>query len=344
MKQQHLKKQLIVVCQKSTVEDETNTVHRSLFTVHRQNGFTLIELLIAVTIAIIIIGATYATYISQQRSFTAQDQVSEMTSTSKVALDMIVNDIREAGFGVPDDLSSVQRVIGCPGINGYTERVTLQDGVGAGTTDVITIVGGFRLVGNINANYTSGSTTLVLTDTGIVNNNDKSYISIGGMTLAIVSSVDSSTTLTLQSGLNKSYPVGVPVYLVENRTYSVTVAGELQRTVRDSGNAGCITSPDGPDTIAENIEDLQIAFEVDTNGDGIPDAFRYDVGNIALGAGDVILRIRVNLLAQTARPDPNFLGQGNPPNSIENRDLSALLNDNLRRRWWQMQVDPRNPI
>ena len=66
-------------------------------------GFTLIELLIALVISMVIIGAIYGSYISQQRSYIAQDQVAEMNSTSKIALDMIVNDIREIGFGLPDN-------------------------------------------------------------------------------------------------------------------------------------------------------------------------------------------------------------------------------------------------
>ena len=70
----------------------------------------------------VIIGAIYGSYISQQRSYIAQDQVAEMNSTSKIALDMIVNDIRETGFGLPEDLTTIQRTAGCNGINGFTKN------------------------------------------------------------------------------------------------------------------------------------------------------------------------------------------------------------------------------
>ena len=60
-------------------------------------------------------------------------------------------------------------------------------------------------------------------------------------------------------------------------------------------------------------------------------------------ASDSLLRIRLNLLARTARPDPNFQGQGNPPAAIENRNHSST-DDSLRRRLWQMEVALRNPL
>ncbi|MEW6214402.1 MAG: prepilin-type N-terminal cleavage/methylation domain-containing protein, partial [Nitrospirota bacterium] len=286
-----------------------------------EKGFTLTELMIAIVIGMIVISATYATYISQQRSFTAQDQVAEMNSTSKIALDMIANDIRETGFGVPDDLTTVQRTVGCSGINGFTQKINLTDNTAS--EDQITILGGFRLVGNIASAVSSGSTTLTLTDTSELNTTDRAYISIAGLSFAIVTAIDSGTnTLTLQTGLDRDYPAGVPVYLIENVTYQI-VNGELQKVRRLNGG-GCATNPD-TDTIAENIEDLQFALVDIAPADGVTD------------------RIRVNLLATTARPDPNFQGQGNPPATIENRNLAAT-NDSLRRRWWQMEVDLRNPI
>jgi len=102
---------------------------------------------------------------------------------------------------------------------------------------------------------------------------------------------------------------GVPVYLIEDYTYQVA-GTELQRVRRLNS-----IDPD-IDIIAQNIEDLQFAL-LNNN------------------------TVRVNILASTARPDPNFRGLGNPPETIENRNLPAT-NDALRRRWWRMEVAVRN--
>ncbi len=324
MRQQHREKQLVIYTHRSKVKD------RRLST---NGGFTLVELMIAIVIGMIIIGATYSTYISQQRSFVAQDQVAEMNTTSKIALDMIANDIREAGFGVPE--------AGTYNINGFTTVITPTDLTNA--PDSITLVGGFRKAGTLCSNAAGldigpGDTQIVLvppsgsTTLNNINTTDKKNISIGGISFGIVTGGGgATTTITLQNMVGRPYPrytdqngngkcddgEGVPVYVIEDITYQV-VGTDLQRVRRLNGG-----SPD-IDVIAQNIEDLQIAL-VDINGDGITD------------------RIRVNILARTARPDPNFQGQGNPPATIENRNLAAT-NDSLRRRWWQMEVDLRNPI
>ncbi len=70
-----------------------------------EKGFTLVELLIAITITAFALAGVYTTFVVQQRSFTTQDKVSEVNLTSKIAFDMIINDIRTAGFGYPDDES-----------------------------------------------------------------------------------------------------------------------------------------------------------------------------------------------------------------------------------------------
>jgi prepilin-type N-terminal cleavage/methylation domain-containing protein len=319
-RQYHKKSYKLQVTSYKFKNKEKLVTHRGLR--NKQHGFTLVELLIATAIGMIVIGALYGTYIAQQRSFTAQDQVAEMNSTSKIALDMIVNDIRETGFGVPSSLDTIERTAGCLGINGFTQAVNLTDN--SASEDQITLLGGFRKVGDLTAAAESGSTTLILTDISLLTDSggnfqpDRGYISVGGIDMAVVTAVDGLTnTLTLQDGIQRSFPAGVPVYLVENVTYQV-VNGELQ-SVRRLAGAGCATSPD-TDVIAENIEDLQ-----------------FD------GDGSATGRIRVNILASTARGDPNFQGQGNPPLTIENRNHAAT-NDALRRRWWQMEVDLRNPV
>jgi len=267
--------------------------------------------------------------------------VAEMNSTSKIALDMIVNDIRESGFGLPEDLPTIQRASGCLGINGFTQKITSTNSSSA--EDKITLLAGFRRIGTIATAFSAGSPTLTLTATDLLKDGttfkpDRGYISIGGVSFAIVTAI-SGNILTLDTTIpvDKTFPVNVPVYLVENVTYEV-VNGQLQRTRRSDNSGGsCGTTPE-TDVIAEHIEDFQIAYGVDTDSDGVIDQYR----NAPL-ASDSLLRIRLNLLARTAKADPNFQGQGNPPAAIENRSHSTT-DDSLKRRLWQMEVALRNTI
>jgi type IV pilus assembly protein PilW len=341
MKQQRHKKQSEVRSQKLEVRKQPST----------DSGVTLVELMIAIVIGMILIGSIYGSFISQQRSFTAQDQVAEMNSTSKISLDMIVNDIRETGFGVPD--------AGTYNINSFTNVITATDSTTA--PDQITLLGGFRRAGTLCSNgagavISPNDIQLILrrpsdSSEWIINNGDRGNISFAGLNSAVITNGPGTgvrETITIQNPIGKAFPrytdsngngvcddgEGVPVYVVEDITYQV-VGTQLLRIRRLNGG-----SPD-TDVIAENIEDFQMAYAYDTDNNGVinPATEFYNVPP----ATHRLLRIRVNILASTARRDPNFQGQGNPPATIENRNHAAT-NDDFRRRWWQMEVDLRNPI
>lgn len=318
----------------------------------RDSGYTLVELMIAIAIGTIIIGATYSIYITQQRTFAAQDQVAELNATSKIALDIAANDFRETGFGVPE--------AGTYNINGFTTIFTTTDS--STTYDAVTIVGGFRRIGTLCSNGSGADTspndkTVVLVKaagetTLDVNTSDRRNISFTGLTNGTITAV-AGNTVTLLDPIGRAYPKysdlngngacddgeGVPVYVVEDYTFRV-VGADLQRVRRLNGGS--------PETqvIAENVEDFQVAYGVDTNDDSVVDQFRYSPpGNQPLLSTDKVYSVRLNILARTARPDQNFQGQGNPPNPIENRNNhNTATNDSLRRRWWQMTVDLRNPV
>src|SRR5712691_3513368 len=64
-------------------------------------GFTLIELLIAMAISGIMLGSMFSFFIVQRRYLAAQEQVTEMLQNARAAMDMIVEDVRLAGYAAP---------------------------------------------------------------------------------------------------------------------------------------------------------------------------------------------------------------------------------------------------
>ena len=69
-------------------------VHQSV----RERGFTLVELLIVMAVGTIVMSAVMTSFYSQHKSYLVQDDVVEMQQNLRVALDMISNDIRSAGY------------------------------------------------------------------------------------------------------------------------------------------------------------------------------------------------------------------------------------------------------
>ena len=64
----------------------------------RNKGFTIIELLIVLVISSILVAGLYKTFITQQKTYTVQDQVADMQQNVRVAMDIITRHVRMAGY------------------------------------------------------------------------------------------------------------------------------------------------------------------------------------------------------------------------------------------------------
>ncbi len=63
-----------------------------------KQGFTLVELLIAMAIALVVIASLAQTFISQQKTYDVQQEVSAMTQNARAAMDMMSREVRMAGY------------------------------------------------------------------------------------------------------------------------------------------------------------------------------------------------------------------------------------------------------
>ena len=77
-------------------------------TLKRNMGFTLIELLIALAISGVVMTAVYASYRSQQKSYSVQEEVAAMQQRLRAAMFYMSSQIREAGCN-PTQMQSAQK-------------------------------------------------------------------------------------------------------------------------------------------------------------------------------------------------------------------------------------------
>jgi len=73
-------------------------MNKRMYIKSNKNGFTLIELLVAMAISGIVAGAIFTAFQSQQKSYFIQDQVTEMQQNLRAAMDIMVREIRMAGY------------------------------------------------------------------------------------------------------------------------------------------------------------------------------------------------------------------------------------------------------
>ena len=315
---------------------------------YSSKGFTLVELMIAITITVLAMAAVYTSFIVQQRSFTTQDQVAETELSSKIGFDMLVNDIRTAGFGYPDDENPV---------NGFIGAINVTDG-GINNPDTLTLVSGFRQIATLQNATTVGSNQIQICyctappcSSAQFNTANRSNLSIEGLTFATINAIivtnpctaANPIILTLDRDITNSIPAGRPVYLVEDITYQIS-GTDLQKVVA-GGGAGNV------DTIANNIDDFQVACAIDTNADNLIDDQNLngkidplDYISPPLPVGAKVLAVRVNLLARTAGQDQTLDPNTKPYFAtgiiLENRITPDT--DRFRRRIWSMEVALRN--
>jgi len=63
-----------------------------------QCGFSLVELLISMAVGMMILGALIGSFLVQNKSLAAQEQVTQMVQTARAAMDMICRDLQMAGY------------------------------------------------------------------------------------------------------------------------------------------------------------------------------------------------------------------------------------------------------
>ena len=73
-------------------------MNKARYVKSNRKGFTLIELLVAMAITGIVAGAIFTAFLSQQKSYLIQDQVADMQQNLRAAMDIMVREIRMAGY------------------------------------------------------------------------------------------------------------------------------------------------------------------------------------------------------------------------------------------------------
>lgn len=323
-------------------------IKNSRFNRQSQGGFTLAELLIGIVIATIVAMAGYTVFLSSDRLYNINEDLSEAQQNVRVAMDRLAKDIRAAGFGLPEESFSLTI-----GGSQFTTPITPSNSSIA--PDTITILGiGYEagsLVGKASGENVSGKGYICIdSDSRFTTQfSNRRYINIGGATYKELTAAPGTTCggtgkqLTLATPLERSYPDGTVVYIIQAVTYSIGDTG----TGCSSSNP-CLKSNDltelrgaGRQTIAENIEDIQFAYGIDSDGDGVVDSYSNNPSNPSQ-----IVAVRVNIVGRTRGEDPSGIKNFTMPcleDRRSNANCTGAALDGYRRRVLTKIIKLRNP-
>lgn len=319
----------------------------------RDTGFTLIELLISVAILGFVAVYLLQTFTENHQAYVVLDQNVEAQQNLRAIGDLMERDIRHAGLMVPPFMAAcgVDSTTG-PDVLYLSDHEAVDPG-----DDVLSYDGA-----DITAGNPSGGSTVTLDladmvlepapdrpayDNDADGNPDTDFREGGGVIVADrldpdrgvlcgrIQSVDEANQkvgIDVLSGSLGSASGPVDIVVVPAIEYRIGGGRQLLRNGQP---------------LAEGVEDLQVAWLFDLDGDGDVETNETrgaadspnDYSNSELDGGD-LRSIRINIVARSRLEDPEF--STGVLQALENRPAGAP--DGFRRRLHTATIMPRNLV
>jgi type IV pilus assembly protein PilW len=268
-----------------------------------RKGVTLIELLVALVVSGVLLAGVYRTFVSQQHTFSVQDQVVDMQQNVRLAINRMTRELRMAGFG-GGGVSGWVTFFSHGGMKvsgGKTFNNVVTPGAGGKS---VTVVEAYQALATLSAPASSGTNSISVNDASGFDSGVKGYISINGVESHHISAI-AGTNIQFPGwdNLANDHQIGEKIYLVQAITYSIGPFEGKSCLLRDD-NLGA-----GPQPVAENVESVQ---------------FRNPDGSIPLNPNSACMQVAVTAI--TDMPDPDL----------------AKVGDGLRRRTLTSNIQLRN--
>lgn len=303
----------------------------------RQQGLTLVELLVALVIGVVLGAAAVLVYVNSKHAFAVQDNTAQVQENGRFGMHVLKEDLRLAGFwGLNYQPDSI----------GTAEAVVLTNECKTGwATDVTNPI---DFVNNANTGYTAcipdadhKANTDVLTvrhassqavaDASIKSGNVYLRTSLTSGLIFIADAdgaVDSGAAVSELPVSN--YELQVHAYYV--RPYSATAGDGIPTLVREVIGGTTVSA----EPLIEYVEDFQVTFGLDTNGDG--DVDRYD--NDGIDAADIpkVMTVIAEILVRAPSVEADYTNT----RTYQVGDRTHTPNDGFRRQVFRQTIFVRN--
>jgi prepilin-type N-terminal cleavage/methylation domain-containing protein len=319
-------------------------------------GFTIIEMMVAVAILAAVVGGVMQSFVVQNRAYTVVDQTTESQQNLRAISGLLERDLRMTGFMV----SEAAVVCGLDNTGG-PDAIWVTDSEPLDPTNQPSAALGAL----VQTGYTGsiGSTMSIVIDNAVLDTNDGDALDVDayydndgdgvadadfdegagvilvdvanpsrGTACGTVIDVVSATTLRVEF-VNTIGGGGSQLRLIPAIRYEVDVDGNLLRNGQP---------------LAGDIDDLQIAYFIDADGNGhydtTPDEYQgsYEASDVYESRNTDHRRlreIRFNVVLRARSEDPTYVAGFEQ--ATENR-AAAGVSDGFRRRLLTTIVRPRN--
>jgi len=274
------------------------------------SGFSLVELMVAMTLGLIVVGAVAYAYLGSRAAFRTTDNMSRMQESARYAIDALSRDVRMAGYFGCGSLSNLNVTTianpPVPLITADTAIIGYDDGAGwvnptaivRAAGDVITIQGAFGGGVPIAGNWAPANAQVQTAGNpyGFLQNE---VLVVANCTTADVfraTNVINGPTLSTFAHSNAgnsgnrvgTYGPDASLLRFEQYDYFIGINPNGRRALYRS------SIREGAQELVENVENMQVMFGRDIDGDR-----SVDVYNNAAGVGanwNQVVAARINLL------------------------------------------------
>jgi type IV pilus assembly protein PilW len=333
----------------------------------RARGFTLIEMMISMALFGLIAAGAMALVMAGTRSQAHSSRVDVAQSALRAGIDFITRDVMMASAGASTGLITRANGTAVNAVDFSTTNNNTNNNATTSTDKLdLYLVDGTVSAESVAA-VAGGATSLAVTYeqsplSGVFSVASHPFVQVSDLKTAVVVPLTGVTNVGTTSATLTVGAIPTGVSFSSNNAYvlpSRHVVYEISKTVFAAQNANLNTSMltmtvngVGPQPLAEGVEDMQIAYGFDTNGDGLvtevtpggsadDDEWLYNKsGDTVLAAMtiDKLRSIRITLVAKSTSID-----SGATFNTIPAyEDHAQITGDGFIRRVLRTEITVRN--
>lgn len=290
-----------------------------------QKGMTLVEVLISVLLLTMMLGVTYTILNLQRAKALTVQKISVMQTDAQVSLTLLKADLGYAGLAYPKTDTAVIS-LNDSGPNGEDAIMVKAAGLGFESAKTkwswlldavdaqIVLVRGWS---DTTFNFSIGDTVVCLDANRLILKPPGEMVI---QNVAPDSFIDPMLGTVFAQRLTLSAHLKAVQGLIVIRKFGSTYAPGLRLAVANNKLVR------GPDTLLDNVEDLQFAYGIDTNDDGVIDSWTNEAPGFA--STDSKWAIRYTLVLTSDR-----LGDyAYPDDTISVEDHTYVLNSDQKKQ------------
>lgn len=299
----------------------------------RKRGFSIIELMIAMVILGVVTTGVLGVFSSQQQGYIGQKRMLDAQGDARLVGDMIFADVRMAGFMIP----TIAGITTGDGGTTGSDRLCVSDSTimdEAILEDATVRFGGGSFTNDLGAG--DGRITISAAERDLDGDGNEDFSAGSGIIIADGTKSHCARITSISSGKLNFAPDTPTGFAAPSATGVAVPAIVYELSGTNLTRNGLLLSP--------QVEDLQIEFWVDVNGDGVMDmpaeAPIHDLDGYDTRQ---IRAVRLYVLARTTIEDQDLAAVGTPRPAVANH-AAASVSDAFRRRLVWVTAAPRNML